>query len=292
MSEARKCGSCGAHASEVLCWSCAKKLRHALIGNGDQPGLSWFIARLSEAAYGQARLQSGKERRSRGPAPMPLDVRSSDLLRDIAVSTARWVEAVSGSREFLLPTITCQFLAHNITRVMALDIAPTMLADTLRFNAAALRAINRPPDVYLGPCDAVLDSGDKCGFELRAESDARYVECGRCHALHDVEAIRERLLSRVDDEPQTVMNLLRLLRLLGYDVAQSSLYARMGKVNPRMYLHTDGRRNLRREPGAVALYAFSDALDAMNYGDDESPKHSGTHRSRRRPRRTQQEVLA
>jgi hypothetical protein len=282
-----KCGVCGAKADSPLCWPCAKKLHHALVGHGDSPGLMWYIDRLGESAYGGAKLGCTKQRRGT-ETPLPINERPSALLRDITTNLNRWLGLVYGQFAPVPPKIAAHLLAGSVGRIMGLEVAPSMLQTVRGYNAAALRIINRPPEVYCGPCSGTLQSGEPCGYELRAEEDAQHVVCRRCGAVHDVAEIRADLLDRVYAEPQPADNLLRIIRWFGTDIRRADFYARIRTVNPRMYEHPDGRRNLRREPGSVALYGYGDILAALNDGDAVSPETSGTRRQRRRPRRNQE----
>jgi hypothetical protein len=279
-----KCGTCGSATESVICWRCARDLRHLLVGDDSIPGADWFIVRLNESAYGQGKLGDRFQPREGGES-ISHNFTAAVLLRDGSANLRRWSEQAFGRRVDAAPEVICHILAHNIGRVMGLDSAPSMMGTLSGFNRKALQAINRPPSVYCGPCRATLHSGETCGYELRAEEDDQFVECRRCRAIHDVEAIRNDLMSRVYDEPQPAAALLRIMRWLGMDIRKAEFYSRISSVNPRMYAHADGRRNLRREPDSVALYAYRDVLAALNDGDAVSPEDNGTRRQRRRPRR-------
>ncbi|WP_421842632.1 hypothetical protein [Mycobacterium sp.] len=49
-------------------------------------------------------------------------------------------------------------------------------------------------------------------------------------------------LDRVDDEPKSAADMLRLLRWLGREVPRSQFYHLIARVPARMYLQRDGRR--------------------------------------------------
>ncbi|AXH46910.1 hypothetical protein I5G67_gp074 [Mycobacterium phage Aminay] len=286
---ANECKACKGRTELVVCWKCAKKLRRLLVGQDDQPGLDWYADRLTEQAYGQAKM--GRPQRQSGdrPAPLPFDGRSSDLLAEITAATSAWASArfgTSGRTQFS-PAVYCQALARDPGELMKLDEAPQMLQDAERFSARARAAINRPPDIYCGPCPATLENGKVCGTELRADEGERFVQCRRCRAMYDVEGIRDRLLAHVDDEPKTAADLLRLFRWLGVDVKRSTFYHRVGRIPPRMFLHKDGSRNMRRLAGSTALYAYSDvrALMAGDGGAQDDGPASATQRKRTRARR-------
>ncbi|QYC55150.1 helix-turn-helix protein binding domain protein [Mycobacterium phage Boilgate] len=262
---ANKCKACQGRAELVVCWRCAKRLHRLLVGNGNEPGLDWYADRLAEQAYGQARM-GRPQRKPGGPAPLPLNPAAADLLAEITRSLAAWAAealGVSGRTNFSAAAY-CAALTRDPARLMAVECAPKMLVDAERFNRNANRLINRPPDKYCGPCPNVLDnSGQQCGMDLRAEPDERMVQCRRCRSVFDVEALRDRLLARVDDEPKTAADLLRLFRWLGVDVKRSTFYHRLNRVPPRMFLHRDGTRNDRHADGAKPLYAYSDVVAAI-----------------------------
>lgn len=274
------CGACGAKADSPLCWPCAKELRHALVGNGDRPGLVWSLDRLAEAAYGEAKLGGTKQRRGTD-TPLLINERTSNLLRDISKNIDRWFALATGRRERVPSRIAVHYLGSQVGHLMGLDFAPSMLKTVQGFNAEAIRIINRPPEVYCGPCQGTLESGEVCGFELRADEDARHVTCRRCGATHDVDAIRERLLARVDNEPQPSENIHRILGWVGRPVPRREFRAVIATVTPRMYLQPNGERNLRRLPESVALYAYGDVIAALENPAQDTD--SGSHRRRRRP---------
>lgn len=282
----QKCGSCSGKVTDTtICWRCVSDLRILLVGADREPGLDWFAARLAEAAYGQARVGARGKRAPGEAAPMPLNVRASNLRAAIARAVAQWHIAAFGTVHGVTLTKACRRLAAEPGTLMGLAAAPSMLRAAEGFGREALRLLNRPPDVYLGPCPAALESGGACGTELWAEDDAvRHVSCRRCNAVHDVDAIRQRLLDRVDAEPQPAATLLRILRWTGRDIRKSDFYDHLKAVPPRVYAHPDGQRNLRRGPDSVALYAWGDVVQAID-GGRENDEGGPAHRTRRRPRR-------
>ncbi|AII27248.1 hypothetical protein PBI_CHEETOBRO_78 [Mycobacterium phage Cheetobro] len=289
---ATECRSCGGRAELVVCWKCAKRLRRLLVGQDDEPGLDWFAQRLAEQAYGQAKMGRPGRSASGGPAPLPLNQRAAELLAEVTRATASWAGEVFGvdGRAPFSPAAYCHAIARDVAGLMAVDGAARMIADADRFNRQASRVINRPPDLYCGPCPNELDDGERCGMDLRAEADERMVQCRRCRAVFDVELLRERLLQHVDDEPKSAADLLRLFRWLGVNVPRSTFYYRVNRVPPRMFLHKDGTRNLRRQEGSTPLYAYSDVRAAIACDDDEDQADADRPRKRRRARRQHQEV--
>lgn len=282
MPESAKCGACSRPADSRLCWTCGKALRVALVGGVDgEPGLAWLFERVFESAYGGARL-SGKSRGSNDTPALSLDERAANLAREIRAAVDRWVAAAAadGAR-FKSTPLACTWLAHHIGHVMGLESAPTMLADAERFGAESLRIINRKPEVFAGPCRGELTDGTPCGYDLRAEEDQRFVTCRRCGTVADVEVIRGELLERAGREPQPADTLLRILRWDGRSIRKLEFAEALRSVTPRMYAHEDGRRNLRREPGSVPLFALDDVVAALAAGAAEET--SGTRRTRRRP---------
>jgi len=328
------CGRCNAPTDLVICWNCAKVLRRQLIGSpgadGDVPGIDWYLIRLEQTAYGGARLGGQAPRTSAtSDHPVSFNARAAGQLRETVDKLDEWVHAINGGdlpvelrppctvpAAFIgplalgwrrLPTrwrvtpagLMAHYLARHMSRLMVYDGAAAMSAELDRRVKACDRIINRPLDVYLGPCptefvDATthVPTGEVCATELRAEKDETTVTCKRCRMVHQVEHIRQWALERVDDEPKSATEMLKLLKWLGTPVPpRSSFYALVARVTPRMYRHRDQRITLRREKGSVALYAYSDVVEALTIAAAaraRTEERRTTRRTRRRPRRDDQ----
>ena len=273
-----KCGACGRGSESPICWGCAKALRHRLVTD---PGLPWMMSRLSEQAYGQSTLNRGKMRRGNDPAPMPLDVRAADLLREINTALAGWAVRLGGHDVRDQPAaVHAHYIARHIGEVMLWDDAPAILQSVEAFTFRAFRAINRPPEVYLGPCDAELDSGEVCGAELLAEYDADFVNCGRCKTVHSVETIRAQVWERAGREPLPAVAIAKVLHLVGFGNDDDDLARAIGFAWPTTYLHPDGQRRQVDAADAVPLYRLSEVVDLLN--------DAAESRTRRRRRRSDQ----
>lgn len=275
MSESTKCRACDARhsAGGFICWTCAVRLRDALVGRDDVPGLEWMIRRLEEAAYGQA----GKVGGARGKDdvyPMELNQAAADLLHEIDRAVSGWVRDLEPESEpFGRARAGAIFMSYRLGDLLGLSHVASILKTVERFNAQVLKMVNRPPSVYCGPCESVLDSGDRCGTELWAEdSDTRWVECRRCGTHADVDEIRSRLLERVKDEVQSLKNWYVVLRWIGRTVQLKAFNEAMVGVQPRVWLQTDGRRNQRSGAGAIPLYSYGDVIDALDAAESAKPR--------------------
>ena len=281
-----KCRCCFALNSSggFLCWACVDRLGDAFLGRGDRPGLTWSIDRLAEAAYGEATLSGGGSKRGQGDEfPMVLNQKAADLLHRIGVQLGRWViDLEPQAHPRGKAHSSAVFLGKSLSRVLSLEHCAAILKEVELFNRDALDLINRPPSRYCGPCQGNLESGEVCGFELRAAEDERSVACRRCGAVHDVKEIRDRLLSRIDEHPQSGVMLFDLFQWLGQAPARREFFAKLAMINPRMYLQANGERNLRRLPDSVALYSFGDVVAAINTPTQDSDSGEN-HRRRRRP---------
>lgn len=262
------CAHCEKPTELKVCWNCAKLARRLLLGegDGDDPGIVWLYDRLTESAYGQARMQAPGPRGKSAEIPGPgLNLKASNLRKAIHTALIKWQAEIAGpvrTSPESIATIVPR-LASDMQRLMAADCTAEMIKTLQRHTRQALEVIDRRSDEYFGPCTATVN-GVVCGEDLRSERGATSVECRRCHAILDVEAVREDALRQVDMTPQSASDLLRLLRWLGRKTPpRSTFYAVLGRVAPRMYQRKDGRVTLTAEPGATALYAYGDVVDAL-----------------------------
>jgi len=255
------------------------RLRDALVGRDDVPGLEWMLSRLEEAAYGLTKIGSAGDQTPGGSSGgLVLNEAAAGLLHEIDRAVAGWVLDLEPSSEpFGRARAGCLYLSYKLGELLNMEHVAAILKTVEAFNARALALINRPPSVYCGPCESLRDSGERCGTELWAEdTDTRWVECRRCGTTVDVEAIRARLLERVADEVQSADNWYSILRWLGRELPRKVYNAALVGVNPRMYLQPDGRRNQRNDAESVPLYAYGDVVAAL-----DSPPPGKPRRGRR-----------
>lgn len=272
-----KCRACDARhsAGGFICWTCAVRLRDALVGRDDVPGLEWMIGRLEEAAYGLTKIGSAGDQTPGGSSGgMVLNEAAADLLHDIDRSVAGWVRDLEpDSTPFGRARAGVLYLSYRLGDLLGMSHVASILKTAEKYNAQVLKMVNRPPSVYCGPCESVLDSGDRCGTELWAEdSDTRWVECRRCGTSADVEEIRARLLERVKDEVQSLKNWFVVLRWIGREIPLKAFNAAMVGVQPRVWLQPDGRRNQRSGEGSIPLFAYSDVIDALDVAESAKPR--------------------
>jgi hypothetical protein len=319
-----ECKRCGGRAELFLCWDCGKDIRHLLTGkpverrHGDvagydeQPGIVWYLDKLSEAAYRQTRLGQGSGCRKTKPASesdlLP-DKRASALRQQIHNMLSLWVRAITETRGLTfapLHTVEPGFvgplragwrrlgeryaasgadmaiwLSHHITAVMSEPDAHVLYADLRRASLEAARLINRPPELYLGLCQQPrLDDDDNeipCGTPIRADYDADDVQCGRCKTSYEVESLKTALLSQIEAMLFTGPDLLRILAVIGEPIPRSTWYGSDGRPGVRYRVQPRGWA------GDEPMYVYSDVRAAMARTDETEPV---THRRRERVRRS------
>lgn len=296
---ASTCKNCEAPADLTICWTCAKTLRRHLIGDTDEVGLPWLIARLHESAYGEAKIGRISQRvGGQGETPgLPLNMYAARILREITGQINMWIGLATVPPDFIGPLPAGVWragrdgvvtdLARNIPAIMARGDAHGILRRLAAMRAEAMRAIDLPPDMrYVGPCPATFaegkSKGERCAVGLYVERGDTVAICPRCKTPHDVEDMQAAALAKVDDEPRTAADMLRLLKYLGREVSKSTFYKHIGPVQPRVYLHTDGRRNQRHEDKASALYAYSDIVAALDAADEREQAAKDKRRNRRK----------
>lgn len=294
---AKECANCKAETDLVVCWPCGKQIRRQLAGEGDDtPPLWWYIDRLNESAYGEAKLARMRAKVSgQGETPgLPLNTRAAKLLHDMTEKLHDWSIGVLGASAvaaYAGPSVAAQSLAGDMGKLMNYALAAQMLRDLQRMRTDAERIIDLPPDLqYVGTCPTVHEQGQRageiCGVGLYVERGETVAKCPRCKMPSVVEDLQRVALDRVDDEPKTAADMWRLLKWLGRDVPRSSFYRLVGRVPARMFLQPDGRRNMRDEPESTPLYAYSDVVAMLDANDAErDAQREAGRRKRGRPRK-------
>jgi hypothetical protein len=297
------CANCTAPADLTICWTCAKTLRRHLVGDSDDLGLVWYITRLRESAYGESRIGRVKQRvggQGETPAP-PFNWNAAKVLRKIERNLADWLGASTVAPSFIGPlqpgiwragaSISIRAiideLARNIATLMARPDAGDIMHTLDRLRADAEKAIDLPPDLqYVGPCPTVHTDGAKadqqCSVGLYVEREDDIIRCPRCKTIHDVTDLRQAALDRVDDEPKSASEMLRLLKWLERPIpAKSTFYKLVGRIPPRMYLHRDGKLNHLDAAGATPLYAYSEVVSALDAFDEAASDRRGKRQKRK-----------
>jgi hypothetical protein len=236
----KECTLCGrAVVNSFICRRCGRELRDLLVGSAQeqgQPGIVWYIHRLRETAYRQARMEQASVQGTVEGYALLMDWRAKKLLGKISVLLARWnvdcaalsatqsrqnawVSVVVAGKGFGgLDEARARRLAANIPalRHHCPDISG-LHADLLRYAKDAWKVINRPNDICCGRCSAMIPDKDPphkenpCDAMLYAEEHAETVVCPKCHAEYDVCELREKLKNLTRDMLFTGPELLNLM---------------------------------------------------------------------------------
>lgn len=267
----KRCATCGAQCSAYMCGNCARELHALLVGDNrptGQPGILWYIERLKEQAYRQARLNvamvghrniDDPEDDGRiGGYGLLVDHRATDLLRRIQASLGTWTDVVlrlcgpqtnengqpgvvvSGSRFDTLDAKRARFLANNVKTIrLRCSQAHVIHTDMLSFAKQAYAVINRPPDNFCGKCPAVLKDGKPCETMLYTiERSEATVRCERCRNEHDVETLRVKMRDEVRDKLFSSVEIRHLMATrLDDSIPKSTFYQLVsdGRLIPRGY---------------------------------------------------------
>jgi hypothetical protein len=296
----KECTNCGRAVSDsFICRRCGRELRALLIGSTDpdgQPGIVWYVHRLRETAYRQARMERalGSKSSRSGYALLP-DSSAITLLAKISGTLARWNDDLTplissqktekGRSAVVVRPNRIDGLETRHARLLASYIpllrhnyadAHLLLRDMLEYARQAWRIINRPDDICCGPCpNVVRDRASRveveCGAMLYAEEFedgqgkrvvADTVQCPKCRARHDVSTLRDMLKQQTRDSLFTGPELLALM--------ENRLNDRMPKTSFYQLIR-DGRlqvRGYRLEDGVQApMYTYNDVCEAR-----EKPK--------------------
>lgn len=283
---AKRCVLCGMESSVYMCQRCGNDLRDLLIGSRDQrrgadgrqvgemgagqPGIVWYIERLHEQAFLQAKLDRQIARVSRGQGyGLVADQDAIDLLGKIRCTLTAW----NGTLAALSGAVTDERAQNGHRDVGALEIAlarhiashvdtlrkrcssvHVLHTDLLGYAKEAFTILNRPPDNFCGPCPVTLESGETCGTMLYAGEDATEVQCDSCRSWHEVERLRRKLREAVLDMVFTGSELRRLMETrLGDRIPESSFRV----------LRADGRLRPRRcNDKGEEMYTYADVCAA------------------------------
>lgn len=280
------CKHCGGAAGMVICWDCAKLLRKYFAE------IPWYVARLRESAYGEAKTSRPGLRVSTGERlpSLPLNERAAGLLRDANTRLGEMVRQVVADERWDASN-AARALQADIGKVMAYPHAGDALAWAIKWRQDAIRVVDLPPDMqYAGPCqqmqyDDVECGGDvidmiargRCGASLYVEADELVVTCPRCGTLWPVERLQRLALAQVDDSPRTAADMWRLLKLVGRDVKRSTFYKLMTRVEAHsmrgdtpLYTYSTVVTALDAQERAAAERAAKRAQDRVRKNADES----------------------
>ncbi|AEK09883.1 peptidase [Mycobacterium phage Pixie] len=289
-----ECQNCKGAASMTLCWPCGKLLRAGLAE------LPWYLARLAESAYGEAKLgrESAKVSTGEKLPSLPLNERASKLLLECRATLTRWYLAVIPTYSEPVPSGEgcARKLAGEIGALMRAENAAEMLAEVRRLRGECETAIDLPPDLqYVGLCASLLPPVDdytepaECGARMYCRQGDTEVVCRRCKSTWDVAELQAWMLSRVDETLRSQAEMWRLLKWIGRDVPRSTFYRLVAcEVPCRAYRLADGKLVDDPAPSAVAtpVYAYSDVVAALDARDAaEAERLAAGRRKRGRPRK-------
>lgn len=320
-----ECTRCGQRCELFLCWNCGKAIRRLLVGRkvsrrkateaqGEEPGIIWYLDRLTESAYLQTRMGSSSVRTAPDSMPLLPDGRASELRHQIHAELTSWVKQLTENRgirflpldsvepDFIGPlrpgwrriaigytasaADMARWLAHNLLAIMSEENAAELHDELVALTRKAHRAIDRPELQLFGECSKSMGENDEgvplaCGVKLYAEKGETVVACPRCRSRYGVDELRDDMRARARDQPMTGADVLRMMKLAGEAPASATFYKVLGRVAPRSYLHADGQRNQAWTPGCKKLYAYDDVVAKLNEKESEKVTHRRRERARR-----------
>lgn len=323
--DGQRCTHCFGQAQLYLCWKCGKAVRQLLIGMkirdrdgrvaNVEPGIIWYLDRLTESAVGQARVGSGGKV---GPGSKVLlgDQRASALGRQIHNTLSMWARLVTENRgvpfmpirsvgpSFVGPLPVgwrrlparyeassadmARWLAYHITAVMCEPDANEFYVEMEAAVKDIRRIIYPAPSVLIGACPTVTGEGENgpivCSTPLYGDRDDVEVRCRHCRQTYLTADLYDYTNERIHGELLSANQMWHALHLVGADTGSRSTFFKLlaTKVAPRSYEHEDGSRNQKRSQRP--LYSYDDVVAALETVTKRS--------SRRRKRAQSSEVSA
>lgn len=274
-----------------ICRRCSNECHDLLVGSREvdgQPGIIWYVKRLRESAYGQARMERSLGARSDNVGYALFGNKAAaDLLARINAQLALWEAIVEGlcarhgdetgwvhtgslTRDSeRLEVKRARYIAAHILLVRHhCRDAHRLHAVMLGFARDAWRIINRPNDICCGPCPSIaLDEAGheiECGTLLYAEENSNTVVCPMCHTLHDVELLRDGLKAYVTDMLFTRADLVNLMETRLNDRIPQPTFTKLlrdGRLAPRKY---EQELNAKGEWVAVPMFTYNDVVAARD----------------------------
>jgi hypothetical protein len=193
------------------------------------PGL---LADLEDSITRQAVHGNGSGTTGRlSEKPVPFHEAASDLAHSARNTLTTWARVVLDQHPHLqLGDITTAGIAAWLSRLPTilamLPGAGQMVDEVTRLADQVRRMVDRSPDrVYLGICSAVdEETGAECPEDVYALPTQATVRCRACGTEHDIEYRRNVLLTAVDDQLLTAIELSRALPgLLGEDLSVNTV---------------------------------------------------------------------
>lgn len=165
--------------------------------------------------------------------PVPWDERASETAEILRLTTLGWVRVVLEERGGRLPAANMGalggFLLANLEWLRHHPAADECADEVGHAVQLARQAVDSAVErTYAGPCreevDAHDDQGPSCCLaELHVRVGARTAVCPRCAAEHDVADRKAWLLAVAENQLVTLVELERLLRLVGRPVPRGTL---------------------------------------------------------------------
>lgn len=299
-----QCTRCFGQAQLYLCWNCGKAVRQLLTGlkirdrdgriANIEPGIIWYLDRLTESAVGQARVGSGG-RVAPGSKILLGDERASRLSRQIHNSLSMWARLVTENRGIAFMPVRSvgrsfvgplpvgwrrlpagyeassadmvRWLAHHITAVMSEPDANEFYRDMESAVKNIRRIIYPAPSVLIGVCPTVTGEGVDgpivCSTPMYGERDDVEVQCRRCRQTYLVADLHNYTNDRIRGELLSANQMWHALHLVNVETGPRSTFFKLlaTKVAPQSYEHDDGSRNQKRSQRP--LYRYEDVVAAL-----------------------------
>lgn len=170
-----------------------------------------YVEALRESVARQVRF-GGQTGGGGTEAPLPFNVDASEALHDLTSFLSRVAGQVADrlSEPVRHPTASAA-AGYLLTRVATLNTyrgVGALYVELVDQVAAVVKVIDCPTDpTYLGVCDAITASLDRCTAILWASGDEHVADCRQCGAAHLVEsrkaALAEQVRVGLDDRVMT-----------------------------------------------------------------------------------------
>lgn len=259
-----------------VCRACIATLRQTL---AETP---WLLDELNLVISRQTQYANPYQpRAASAEQPLPINLKSSDVLLDLAGKLATWVKlfleenpgwrAPRGSAEMPAPPhALAQWLQNRLEAIRMHAAGGDLVEEISACTAAARYVIDRPASrQFLGLCAEQNGGEDDCTGSVYGKAGRPMARCDGCGAEWVAEDLRAYLLDSLEDRICTAGEIAELSTYLGLDIGRE-------QVRKRVNLWASRGRLEKRGNG----FRFGDAMVLLARHDTDRIARAGVVQGR------------